>query len=566
MSTYVPSRTLPVRVELVRQLRRRRTQIVFGLVVALPVILWIAFTLAPAGPPSNSVSLVDLAKGSGANFAVFALFASASFLLVVVVALFFGDTVAAEASWSSLRYLLAAPVPRSRLVRQKAIVAAMLSVAAILLLPIVALVVGALAYGTGDLVSPTGESLTFLQGAGRVLLGAVYLSLYLSWTAALALLLSVSTDAPLGAVGGAVLVSILSPDPRPDHRAGGAARLPPDPLRQRLVGPARDADRLGGHDPRRLLRVLLRGGVLRAGDLAVRPEGRHELMAGAKETRDGVELTSLDGPAFDGADATKRDLVDYLDAVADRIVPELAQRPLSVVRVRPGQPPFMQKNLPKYAPGLDRAHVGVGARLAARGRLRAVRRPAHAAVVRQPAGRRIPPEHVAGRRAPRGTARAGPRPAAGGRLRRRGGAARLVRAALAELGLAAAVKTSGAKGLHVIVPLAGEVALDDAAAATRAVAARAAALDPDVATTAFIKEDRAGKVFVDPTRAGGATLVAVYSPRARPGAPVSFPVAWDDLDAVKPADFTVRTALAALGDGDPWPPRCPPRRPCPPSW
>ena len=137
-----------------RQLRRRRTQIVFGLVVALPVILWIAFTLAPAGPPSNSVSLVDLAKGSGGNFAVFALFASASFLLVVVVALFFGDTVAAEASWSSLRYLLAAPVPRSRLVRQKAIVAGMLSVAAILLLPIVALVVGALAYGTGDLVEP----------------------------------------------------------------------------------------------------------------------------------------------------------------------------------------------------------------------------------------------------------------------------------------------------------------------------------------------------------------------------------------------------------------------------
>jgi ABC-2 type transport system permease protein len=207
---YVPGRTLPVRVELVRQLQRRRTQIVFGLIAALPVILWVAFSLAPAGPPSNSVTLVDLAKGSGGNFAVFALFASASFLLVVVVALFFGDTVAAEASWSSLRYLLAAPVPRSRLVRQKAIVAAFLSLAAVLLLPLVALLVGALAYGTGDLVSPTGESLTFVAGAGRVLLGALYVAVYLSWTAALALLLSVSTDAPLGAVGGAVLVSILS--------------------------------------------------------------------------------------------------------------------------------------------------------------------------------------------------------------------------------------------------------------------------------------------------------------------------------------------------------------------
>lgn len=207
---YRAQATLPVRVELVRQLLRRRTQIVFGLVVVLPVVLWFAFSLAPAGPPSNSVTLVDLAKGGGANFAVFALFAAASFLLVVVVALFFGDTVAAEASWSSLRYLLAAPVPRSRLVRQKAIVAAILAVAAVLLLPLVSLLVGALAYGTGDLVSPTGESLAFAVGAGRVLLGAVYVALYLSWVAALALLLSVSTDAPLGAVGGAVLASILS--------------------------------------------------------------------------------------------------------------------------------------------------------------------------------------------------------------------------------------------------------------------------------------------------------------------------------------------------------------------
>lgn len=208
--TYRPGRTLPLRVELVRQLRRRRTQVAFGLVALLPVILWAAFQLADDGPPSGSLNLVDLAQGSGANFAVFALFASASFLLVVVVALFFGDTVAAEASWSSLRYLLAAPVPRARLLRQKAIVAGTLSLAALLLLPIVALTVGALAYGTGDLVSPTGESLPFATAAGRVLLGAVYLAVHLSWVAGLAMLLSVSTDAPLGAVGGAVMASIVS--------------------------------------------------------------------------------------------------------------------------------------------------------------------------------------------------------------------------------------------------------------------------------------------------------------------------------------------------------------------
>jgi ABC-2 type transport system permease protein len=205
-----PGRTLPLRVELVRQLRRRRTQVAFALVVLLPVLLWVAFELGPGGPPGGAPSLVDLAKGSAGNFAVFALFASAGFLLVVVVALFFGDTVAAEASWSSLRYLLAAPVPRARLLRQKSLVASLLSATALLLLPVVSLLVGTLAYGTNDLVSPTGESLTFATGAGRVLLGAAYVAVHLIWVAGLATLLSVSTDAPLGAVGGAVMASIVS--------------------------------------------------------------------------------------------------------------------------------------------------------------------------------------------------------------------------------------------------------------------------------------------------------------------------------------------------------------------
>jgi DNA primase len=90
------------------------------------------------------------------------------------------------------------------------------------------------------------------------------------------------------------------------------------------------------------------------------------------------------------------------------------------------------------------------------------------------------------------------------------------------------------------------------AAATRAVAARAERLDPELATTAFIREDRHGKVFLDSTRAGGATVVAAYSPRVRPGATVSFPVAWDDLDSVTPADFTLHTAIGLLGERDPW--------------
>jgi DNA ligase D-like protein (predicted polymerase) len=130
-------------------------------------------------------------------------------------------------------------------------------------------------------------------------------------------------------------------------------------------------------------------------------------------------------------------------------------------------------------------------------------------------------------------------------------AARLVRQALADAGLQGAVKTSGAKGVHVFVPLADESS-HDAAAATRAIAARAARLDPDIATTAFVKDEREGKVFVDSTRVGGATVISAYSPRVRPGVPVSFPVSWEDLDDVRPADFTLHTALGLLGDGDPW--------------
>jgi DNA primase len=77
-------------------------------------------------------------------------------------------------------------------------------------------------------------------------------------------------------------------------------------------------------------------------------------------------------------------------------------------------------------------------------------------------------------------------------------------------------------------------------------------MDPDIATVAYIKDDRGGRVFVDSTRSGGATLVAAYSPRVRPGVPVSFPVAWSDLDNVDPDALTIRTAPELLSGTDPW--------------
>jgi DNA ligase D-like protein (predicted polymerase) len=141
--------------------------------------------------------------------------------------------------------------------------------------------------------------------------------------------------------------------------------------------------------------------------------------------------------------------------------------------------------------------------------------------------------------------------------------AKLVRQALDDAGLAGAVKTSGAKGMHVFVPVAEPADGEQIAAATRALAARAARLDPAVATTAYVVEEREGKVFVDATRAGGATVVAAYSPRLRPGTTVSFPVGWDELDAVDPAAFTIATVPALLDGRDPWAQAMPAPQPLP---
>jgi len=279
-------------------------------------------------------------------------------------------------------------------------------------------------------------------------------------------------------------------------------------------------------------------------------------MAGAEE-RDGISFSSLDEPLFDGGGATKRDLVDYLDAVSDRIVPELADRPLSVVRVRPGQEPFMQKNLPGYAPGWIRT-VGVWAERSHREITYALCDDRRTLLwfANQRAVEYHPTLTLAGRSdAPTSLVLdldPPPGNGAGAGFRAAVAAAHLVRQALADAGLAGAAKTSGAKGVHVFVPLAAGTTVEEAAAATRALAVRAERIDPALATTAFVVADRGGKVFVDSTRAGGASLVAAYSPRVRPGLPVSFPVRWDELDRVTPADFTVHSAPRLLGDRNPW--------------
>jgi bifunctional non-homologous end joining protein LigD len=271
------------------------------------------------------------------------------------------------------------------------------------------------------------------------------------------------------------------------------------------------------------------------------------------ETRDGVPLTNLDQDLFDGAQATKRDLVDYLDAARDRIIPALRDRPLSVIRVLRGQAPFMQKNVPKYTPPWVPT-VSLWAESAKRDVSYALCNDRRTLLwfANQRAVEFHPTLALVGSLGHPTYLVLDIDPPSADAFPLAVGAAKLVREALASAGLAAAVKTSGAKGVHVFVPLEAQVTSEDAAAATRAIAARAERLDPALTTTAFIRDDREGKVFLDSTRAGGATVVAAYSPRIRPGVPVSFPVAWDELDRVAPADFTVHTAAALIAAGDPW--------------
>jgi ABC-2 type transport system permease protein len=212
---YRPSATLSVWAEVRRQASRRRTQLALGFMVLLPLIVLVAFEFGSNnGGDDNGGgafgSLVDLATSGGLNFTLFCLAVSAGFLLVVVVALFCGDTVASEASWGSLRYLLAIPVPRARLLGVKLIVALAYSLAGLLTLAAVALLAGTLRYGWHPLQSGLAADIAPLPGVVRLLSVTGYLGLGLLVVAGLAFLLSTLTDAPLGAVGGAVLLFIVS--------------------------------------------------------------------------------------------------------------------------------------------------------------------------------------------------------------------------------------------------------------------------------------------------------------------------------------------------------------------
>jgi bifunctional non-homologous end joining protein LigD len=285
----------------------------------------------------------------------------------------------------------------------------------------------------------------------------------------------------------------------------------------------------------------------------------------------GVELSNLDKVFWPDEGLTKGDLISYYRAVAPLILPHLRNRPLTVIRYPNGVegPSFYQKQTPDYAPKWVRtitlpADSGRGKRKEVRYALCNDRRTLvwlanQGSVELHPWLSRtdrieLPDYLVLDIDPP------------GGRFDLAVRAAFLTRDVLAEHGLRGVAKTSGAKGMHVYVPLRRRAGYQEAATAARRVADLVAEREPDLVTTEFLKRERGERVFLDFTRMGpGKHMAAPYSARARPGAPVSFPVPWDRLEETDPRDFTIRTIPPLLEDRDPWRELRPPPQTLPPG-
>ena len=215
---YRARATLPLRVEFIRQFRRRRTLVTYGLLVLLPVVVVLAVRFGPSSDGDSdgrrfgggSLDLVGLATSGAANFTVTMLCFATSFLLILVTSVFLGDTVAGEAQWGTLRYLLAAPVPRRRLLAVKLAVGLVSTLVGIVLLVVTSYVIGLVAFGSGPLASPAGGLFADGEMLWRIAAMAGYVFVTLLFTAGIAFLMSVSTDVPLGAVGTALILVILS--------------------------------------------------------------------------------------------------------------------------------------------------------------------------------------------------------------------------------------------------------------------------------------------------------------------------------------------------------------------
>ncbi|MCW2921652.1 MAG: hypothetical protein JWL76_1526 [Thermoleophilia bacterium] len=201
-----------MRDELRRQLTRRRTLVLLAAMVVVPLALAAIYALrgAPELPPGAGPQLVHLAADSSLAFTVFALYMCAPLLLVAVAAAFTGDALASESTWGTLRYLLAAPIPRRRLLARKLAASLVLAAMATTLLVGTSLLTGALLFGWHALDTPVGGELAADVGLQRVLLASAYVFITLLPFAAIALLFATILDSPLGSVGVAVGVAVVS--------------------------------------------------------------------------------------------------------------------------------------------------------------------------------------------------------------------------------------------------------------------------------------------------------------------------------------------------------------------
>ncbi len=270
----------------------------------------------------------------------------------------------------------------------------------------------------------------------------------------------------------------------------------------------------------------------------------------------GVAISHPGRVVYPEAGLTKGDVAAYYEAVAPRMLPHLEDRPLSLVRCPSGREDcFYQKNVEDTFPdAVDRVEVEDEAGDVI-----------HYASVSDAPGlvsliqMGVLEIHPWGARRDRLdrpdllTFDLDPGPGVG--WERMAEAAHLLHQLLDHLGLACFVKTSGGKGLHVVLPIDRRTPWDEAKAFTRAAAETLVRAAPDRFVATASKAKRKGKIFIDYLRnSRGATSVAAYSTRAREGAPVSMPISWDEVDDADPAGWTItntRQRLAAQAE-DPW--------------
>jgi bifunctional non-homologous end joining protein LigD len=276
----------------------------------------------------------------------------------------------------------------------------------------------------------------------------------------------------------------------------------------------------------------------------------------------GIDPSNLDKLFWPNQGYTKGDLIEYFDAVSPFLLPELRNRPLTVIRYPDGVegPRFFQKNTPSYAPSWVKTatfHAGSAGRDVSYTLCNSKRTllwlANQATIELHPWLSRVdhierPDVLVFDLDPPEGGFDVAVE------------VAFVMREVLDGFGLTAVAKTSGSKGIHLCIPIQRRYDYRTVRAAAQFLAGRVEERIPDVTTTAFRKAERAGRLFLDNGRnAPGAHVVAVYSPRARETASVSFPVPWDDLKSIAPQDFTIANVPEILSrEGDRWKQLMPP--------